>query len=182
MEAASNQNRTLHSTFSAWPVADALAKVLPAGDLLTLARTSSPLRASLHGFPLPLEATNVEAARPPVRDSIYIGLHQTPIWRSLKGVALFDCSSRTHTKGSKPRPCRLCSKPICEACIVRDSFAHRNENTFKHRTRSFCLPCWQSGNLSKSMRYSASSQQQPEPDTSHCVCTLKEGRMAVYPM
>ena len=176
MEAAANDNLTLHSTLSAWPVADALARALPVGDLLTLARTSSALRASLHGFPLPLDTNNNEAARPPVRDSIYVGLHQTPEWRSLKEAAPFECSSKTHTKGSKPRPCRLCSTPICEACIVRDSFAHRNENTFKHRTRSFCLPCWQNGNLSKSMRYSGAGQQQLEPDTSHCVCTLmKDG-------
>jgi hypothetical protein len=174
---------TLLSIASPWPIALTLATYLPAGDLINLARTSIPLRAALHGLqppsPADLQFTSYSRSRPALR----IGDHQTSYWKRLKQAAPFLCASPTHTKGSSPRPCRYCSTPICEACIVRDSFAKRNENTFKNRCRFLCKGCWNSGNPHRRCRFKgdpdspqdgASRYNFAPGDGEFCACTNKD--------
>ena len=174
---------TLLSIASPWPIALTLATYLPAGDLINLARTSIPLRAALHGLqppsPADLQFTSYSRSRPALR----IGDHQTSYWKRLKQAAPFLCASPTHTKGSSPRPCRYCSTPICEACIVRDSFAKHSENTFKNRCRFLCKGCWNSGNPHRRCRFKgdpdstqdgASRYNFAPGDGEFCACTNKD--------
>jgi len=173
-----SENPNLETLVSRWPIANNLSQHLPVGDLITLARTSVALRASLHGFGLPDDADSS-----PVRAAIHIGHHQTKSWEGLKQNAPFACSSKTHTKGPAPRPCRYCSRPICEACIVRESFARGHENTFRNRCRYLCRSCWDSGNGSRSQRFAlAPSRAGPLKrkwydldggPKDFCTCTLK---------
>jgi hypothetical protein len=174
---------TLLSIAGPWPIALTLATYLPAGDLINLARTSIPLRAVLHGLqpPSPADLQFTSHSRP--RPALRIGDHQTSYWKQLKQAAPFLCASPTHTKGSSPRPCRYCSTPICEACIVRDSFAKRNENTFKNRCRFLCKECWNSGNPHRRCRFKGDSDS-PQGGASRynfapgdgefCACTNKD--------
>ena len=124
----------------------------------------------------------------PVRGFSNIGFHDTPYWARLKNLAPFVCASKTHTKGGSPRPCRYCSRPVCEACIVKDSFLHPKENTFNNRCRSMCPACWDNGNVSKSRRYPSASSQQPQGWYEHeeatdgvCTCTLKNDAYLCIP-
>ena len=142
---------TLAITIRPWPIASRLASYLPAGDLISLARTDSSLRAALHNFPSPPNEPHVSGA---VRDSLYIGCHETLYWRRLKATAPFLCSSPTHTKGVDKHPCRYCSKPICEACVVKSSFG-KGEKTYANRVRYLCKTCWTSGNIHRSKRFAA---------------------------
>jgi hypothetical protein len=174
---------TLLSIASPWPIAITLATYLPAGDLINLARTSVLLRAALHGFQPP-SATDLQAIpRSQARPALRIGAHETSYWKQLKEAAPFLCASPTHTKGSRPRPCRYCSTPICEACIVRDSFAKGAENTFKNRCRFLCKSCWNSGNPHRRCSFKCEPvSPQPGPsrynfapgDGEFCACTNKD--------
>jgi hypothetical protein len=174
---------TLLSIARPWPIALTLATYLPAGDLINLARTSILLRAALHGLqppsPADLQFTSYSRSRP----ALHIGDHQTSYWKRLKQAAPFLCASPTHTKGSGPRPCRYCSTPICEACIVRDSFAKGSENTFKNRYRFLCKGCWNSGNPHRRCRFKgdrdspqggASRYNFAPGDGEFCACTIKD--------
>ncbi|EXJ86013.1 hypothetical protein A1O1_06382 [Capronia coronata CBS 617.96] len=173
----------LETLVSLWPVAISLSQHLPAGDLITLSRSSASLRALLHGFGKP-QHWNLPADPTVVRGELNIGRHGTLYWQQLKNQAPFECSSRTHTKGPTPKPCRYCSKPICDACIVRSSFARGHENTFQNRTRSLCEKCWEGGNPSQSERFllnpphdAPSKRKWYDPDGStkdYCTCTLKD--------
>jgi hypothetical protein len=174
---------TLLSIASPWPIAITLASYLPAGDLINLARTSVQLRAALHGFQPP-SATDLQATpRSYPRLAPRIGSHETSYWKQLKEASPFLCASPTHTKGSRPHPCRYCSTPICEACIVRDSFAKGAENTFKNRCRFLCKSCWNSGNPHRRCRFKGDPAS-PEPgpsrynfapgDGEFCACTTKD--------
>jgi hypothetical protein len=174
---------TLLSIARPWPIAFTLATYLPAGDLINLARTSILFRAALHGLqppsPADLQFTSYSRSRPALR----IGDHQTSYWKRLKQAAPFLCASPTHTKGSSPQPCRYCSTPICEACIVRDSFAKGSENTFKNRYRFLCKGCWNSGNPHRRCRFKgdrgssqgdASRYNFAPGDGEFCACTIKD--------
>jgi hypothetical protein len=174
---------TLLSIARPWPIALTLATYLPAGDLINLARTSIPLRAALHGLQTPspadLQLTSYSRSRP----ALHIGDHQTSYWKRLKQAAPFLCASPTHTKGSSPRPCRYCSTPICEACIVKDSFAKGSANTFKNRCRFLCKGCWNSGNPHRRCRFKddrdspqggASRYNFAPGDGEFCACTIKD--------
>ena len=174
---------SLESLVAIWPVANNLSEHLPVGDLITLARLSVALRAFLHGFEKPDETPAIRE-RHLVREELHIGQHGTQYWQKLKDRATFECSSRTHTKcPSPPKPCRYCSRPICEGCIVRSSFARGHENTFQNRTRCLCRKCWDDGNSSKSERFPVASSKDsimkrkwydPEGSTKdYCTCTLK---------
>ncbi|KIX04512.1 uncharacterized protein Z518_05382 [Rhinocladiella mackenziei CBS 650.93] len=174
---------SLESILSLWPIASTLSQHLPVGDLISLARLSTTLRALLHGFD-ELEQTKVPLDLHLVRKELHIGNHGTPYWQRLKDLAPFECSSRTHTKGPDPKPCRYCSRPICDACIVRSSFARGHENTFQNRTRYLCRNCWDNGNSSRSQRYPLTPSKDShrkrkwyDPDGStrdYCTCTLKD--------
>ena len=122
---------------------------LPAGELITLARTNSAIRADLHDFgPCPNVATEPSRVRP----GLQIGHHDTARWKKLKANAPYECSSSTHTRGTDVKPCRYCSKLVCGACMARASFANPGEKTFQMRCRSFCDSCWTSGNRHKSQK------------------------------
>ncbi|EXJ68279.1 uncharacterized protein A1O5_08894 [Cladophialophora psammophila CBS 110553] len=176
---------SLESLLSLWPIASTLSQHLPVGDLITLARLNVALRSLLHGFEPLEEDTSV----PPedsrfVRTGLNVGHHATPYWQRLKNQSPFECSSRIHTKGPQPKPCRYCSRPICDACIVRSSFARGHENTFQNRVRYLCKNCWDSGNPSRTQRFplagpseSTSKRKWYDPDGStrdYCACTLKD--------
>ena len=175
---------SLESLVTPWPIAECLSSHLAVNDLFSLSRTSTYLRAALHGYGLP--TLLAEPSRgPEVRESINVGLHGTPYWQGLKASAKEACCSKTHTKGEKLHNCRLCSNLICEACIVRDSFARGKQDTFRNRCRYFCQVCWDTDNYSKSRLHpllalssghQAFIQVAPDQDSSHmfCNCTLKK--------
>ncbi|KAI1629553.1 hypothetical protein EDD37DRAFT_645307 [Exophiala viscosa] len=174
---------SLESLVALWPVATTLSEHLPVGDLISLARLSVTLRALLHGFGQPQDLSVPPDPRL-VRKELFLGDHGTPYWERLKSQAPFECSSKAHTKGANPRPCRYCSRPICSACIVRSSFARGHENTFQNRTRYLCKDCWDSGSQSRNHRFplhpsshSTHKRQWQDPDGStkdYCTCTLKD--------
>ena len=180
---------SLEAVIAPWPIASSLSSHIGAGDLISLARSNTGLRAVLHGFekPMPTEIAHnqelgvVRVSTRTVRHSLNIGFHDTLYWQRLKEEARFTCSSPTHTRGDKCHSCRRCSKPICEACIVRSSFQRGKENTFNNRVRYFCAGCWDKGSVSKSRRYPlASTRRHSEWYSSsrtgedHCTCTLKD--------
>lgn len=174
---------TLETLASVWPIVTNLSQHLPAGDLITLSRSSVSLRALLHGFVKPGDC-NLPLDPHCVREQLRVGQHGTLYWQQLKNHAPFECSSRTHTKGPAPKPCRYCSKPICDACIVRSSFSRGHENTFQNRTRYLCKKCWETGNRSRGERFMLNPPQDApqqrkwyDPDGStkdYCTCTLKD--------
>lgn len=125
-------------------IASSLLKHMPAGELITLARTNSAIRADLHDFGEPHihKATRNQG----VRRELQIGHHDTARWKRLKANAPYECSSSTHTRGTDVKPCRYCSRLICGACMTRDSFANPGEKTFQNRCRSLCESCWTTGN------------------------------------
>ena len=134
---SSSDRVTLLSILEPWPIAASFAAQSNAADLIHLSRVDSRIRAALHSFGQP-----ADVPRGHVRQSLNIGSHQTSYWQQLKLKAPFTCSSPTHVRDSNPHPCRICSMPICEACVIRDSFAKRSENTFKNRQRFLCKTCW----------------------------------------
>ena len=124
-------------------ISASLLKHLPAGELITLARTNSALRAELHDFG---ETHPFTAGTSGVRPELQIGHHDTIRWKWLKANAPYECSSSTHTRGTDVKPCRYCSRLICGACMTRASFANPGEKTFQNRCRSLCESCWMTGN------------------------------------
>ncbi|KAH0844713.1 hypothetical protein AYO21_01969 [Fonsecaea monophora] len=176
---------SLESLLSLWPIACALSQNLPVGDLIALARLNVTLRCVLHGFEMP-DTTSMPQESHCIRPELNIGQHATPYWQRLKDRSPFECSSLIHTKGPEPKPCRYCSRPICDACIVRSSFARGHENTFQNRVRHLCKDCWNSGNPSRTQRFplAGPSESKPmskrkwyDPEGStrdYCVCTLKD--------
>jgi hypothetical protein len=185
---------TLVSIVRQWPIATNIAQNLSVGSLITLARTSSSLRAALHGLEYSVDyEADVSGEKPTVgksdecgkgvrpRKMVQPGDHRTPYWEGLKRVAQFTCSSKTHTKGDKTRSCLYCSIPICESCVVKHSFG-KNENTFKNRCRFMCQRCWDAGNRQKEFRYTG-KRDAPERDPHKfagearrlCECTGKDG-------
>lgn len=141
----------IERVLSIWPIISCFALYVSAGDLISLSRTSSALRAITHGFPI----DNNPFASNTRQGFLRIGDYQTAHWANLKALSRFECSSSTHrsTKQYPTCPCRFCSKPICKACIVRNFFTNPRDDTFKHRTRYLCPTCWESGNLRKDFRH-----------------------------
>lgn len=193
MADSSGSQLTLLSIIRHWPVAINIAEYLPAGSLINLARSSVSLRQALHGFEVSssLELTVTSDVGPhtttndpkqvvrPYKD-LYLGAHRTPYWEGLKRAARFTCSSRTHTKGTKTRSCLHCSLPVCETCIVKDSFG-KKENTHKNRCRFMCKCCWDAGNVRKDRRYSGTSSAADSASyksqanaRQYCTCTGKD--------
>ena len=107
------------------------------------------------------------------------GYHDSDTWLIPKPTSQLLCSEPQHTKGSNARGCRMCSKPVCEGCIIKASFG-KQENTFQSRRRRFCGPCWLSGNrhagarmddpCAKRMPYTAFVQA-----GNFCCCTADDG-------
>ena len=184
---------SLESVVAPWPIAACICQHLPVGDLISLARTNIALRASLHGFGyvgLNADVGSTGSVLEPksVREHLNIGFHDTLYWSRLKDLSPFKCASIRHTKGDSPRPCRFCSRPICEACIVKDSFIHPKENTFNNRCVSMCPECWDSGNISRSRRFPLASSRRHQgwygnDDAADevCTCTLKKDAYLCIP-
>lgn len=106
-------------------------------------------------------------------------LPESDAWLNPKPTSQLLCSEPQHTKGSNARGCRMCSKPVCEGCIVKASFG-KQDNIFQTRRRRFCGECWLSGNrhagarmddpCAKRIPYSAFAQA-----GNFCCCTADDG-------
>ena len=132
---------TLSALLSNFPILEGILSALPLGSLLDLSRVNSDYRAILHGFSLVNQVSGLQNTC----SRLHIGQHQTAIWRHYKSLSQLECSERHHTKGNNIRGCRVCSMPVCEACIVKSSFG-KKENAFRARTRRLCQECWVIGN------------------------------------
>ena len=143
--ASYKNNVTLMDLLSQYPIVRALVQELPFAGLLNLARLNSQYRNILHGFPVKVMDLNHCMDRNGPRQGLHLGEHETSHWRNLKTLSQLICSEPKHTKGSNPRGCRMCSKPVCEGCIVKASF-DKHEKTFQNRRRHLCPECWTTSN------------------------------------
>lgn len=163
------------------PIQEAIVYSLPLGDLLNLSKTNSLFRAAFHGFHFgrhDQELFSFAQSRPALR----IGQHNTPHWKKCKSRSLLLCSEPHHVRGEKVRGCRMCSMPVCEACIIKASFGKR-ETTFWNRTRSLCPDCYEVGSVyweklwrENSVKSSPSHLNHKEPV---CICTAKDGHVCI---
>lgn len=170
---------TLLHLLSANPILEHIASFLPFADLLRLSRVGSSYRAVLHGFP-PVYDLEDGSKNHRVRKSLRVGYHNTGLWRQLKSVVAYECSWPGHKKGDNVLGCRMCSTPICEACIVKDSFKRSacatKGSAFDNRRRKMCRTCWKSGNpLTESLRYGPGLQVVNYALLAPCRCTAKDG-------
>ena len=138
-------NVTLLNLLSQYPIVRGIAQELPFAGLLNLARLNSEYRNILHGFPREAMELDHCMVRNGARQGLHLGEHETKHWRNLKTLSRMVCSEPKHTKGSNPRGCRMCSKPVCEGCIVKASFG-KHEKTFQNRRRQLCPECWATSN------------------------------------
>ncbi|MCJ1372284.1 hypothetical protein MMC20_003507 [Loxospora ochrophaea] len=130
-----------------YPVLVSLASSLDLAALLNLSRANVCYRAVLHRFPLDdLNHTYDESTN--TRLGLRISQHQTPLWRHLKSLAAQICGEPCHTRDGRTQGCRMCSIPVCEPCIVKQSMAKslaKGDNTFLTRWRNMCDQCWLRG-------------------------------------
>ena len=162
-----------------YPVLENLASSLALGDLFNLSKANAAYRAALHGFAKPLLDRERDED---VRSMLQIGEHRSAFWENLKARSQLECSEPQHTRGSNPSGCRLCSMPVCEACIIKASFAKRSENTFQNRHRSLCADCWTSGNRHKKQPVGGSkgkSYHEQALEGCFCVCAAKDGHLCL---
>ncbi|EEH08376.1 hypothetical protein HCBG_03665 [Histoplasma capsulatum G186AR] len=163
-----------------FPVVSVLVPQMGLGDILNLSRVNSHYRAVLHGFALPISGpgdvhNQGKGQRQRIRPDIHIGDHQTLYWKRIKKSGQLLCSEPTHTRGPAPRLCKYCSLPVCEACIVKESF-RQSTSAYKSRTRPLCIDCWLSGNPHDSQRPSAAPDF-AQVASAYCNCTAKDGWM-----
>lgn len=163
----------------AYPILENLVAVLPLGDLFNLSKTSSTIRVVLHGFSIRFvkKPSSLRAVRP----ALFIGRHDTSHWRNLKARSPLCCSENQHIRGANVKGCLMCSMPVCEACIIKDSFGKRNENTFPNRTRSLCVECFDSGNphQAATLYGEETATLPPYFMRTECVCTAKDGHLCL---
>ncbi|QKX55895.1 uncharacterized protein TRUGW13939_02994 [Talaromyces rugulosus] len=161
-----------------WPVVSTLALYLGVGDLIQLSRVSTGCRAALHGFPRPRPDDGAgDWIR--VRAEIFIGMHQSSYWRNLKSIAQMSCAEANHRRGYRAELCRYCSIPVCDACVVRESFG-QGTSAWRTRTRHLCVDCWASGTPHKNRNFSkppsATVKYSFAPgDGDFCRCTATDG-------
>ena len=167
--------RTLEDLVSTYPIIDCLVRYLSLGELLSLARVNTVCRARLHGFSTRGLQENKNR---PIRPELRLGKHQTALWQALKAKCRLICSDNSHTMGSRPRGCRMCSMPVCEACIIRSSLATYG-NIHSKRQRYLCQYCWFSG---KPLRTQLVTKPQPdryvgaaEDFPGFCACSVSDG-------
>ncbi len=85
-------------------------------------------------------------------------------------MASESCSEPYHTRGPSPKPCRICSLPVCEGCIVKTSFV--KEDVTLHMCRAhFCAGCWISGKPNRECRPPESLDVRNE---SFCECSTQD--------
>ena len=157
-----------------YPIVETLAAFLPFGSLLELSRTDSSYRATLHGFPSSYGLVRTSDTN--ICNNLNIGHHETRLWRRLKSLTLKECSETGHTKGMSPKGCLMCSLPVCQACIVKNSFG-KKEHTFPSRRRNLCQKCWDTGNIhAERLRCGPSCPKVVDyGEIELCRCTAKDG-------
>ena len=94
------------------------------------------------------------------------------------------CSELNHTRGNNIRGCLMCSMPVCEACIIKESFGKRDEKTFQHRTRTLCSDCYDSEtpHIEQALKPGMEGKDvihRLRKTWSTCVCTPKEGYLCL---
>ena len=157
-----------------YPILRSLVGFLNLADLVNLARVNSATRAICRG--LESSPSQELIADSNVRQFIQVGRAQTRLWRYLKSIAQLQCSESNHTKGQPPQGCVLCSMPVCQACIVKNSIK-KNEATFQSRFRPLCLDCYSSGNPHEErLLYDGDKRLQVDyTENGICQCTAKDG-------
>lgn len=164
------------------PIQQSLLCSLSLGDLLHLSRTNSTFRAVFHGVPIKAHDRGLLASAHS-RPSLFIGAHDTQYWKRCKSMTLLACSESHHVRGEKIRGCRMCSMPVCEACIIKSSFGKPDERTFSSRTRSFCPDCYGLGNVHRDRRLTGTDAKSDaphfDPQEPICECTAKDGHLCV---
>ena len=170
---------------SPYPILENLISSLAIGDLFNLSKVNSAYRIALHGFePSCLDQESLIVNKS-VRSTLQIGSHRTAFWENLKTRSQLRCSEPHHIRGSSPTGCLICSAPVCEACIIKASFAKRNENTFQKRHRPLCSQCWYTGNHHKKhpIQLVGTKTRKPYPaqaaDGELCICTARNGHLCL---
>lgn len=164
------------------PIQECLLSSLPLGDLFNLSKTSSAFRAAFHGFQF--EQRNQELlSSTQLRPPLLIGQHNTWHWKSCKSRSLLLCSEPHHVRGDKVRGCRMCSMPVCEACIIRSSFGKRDERKYSNRTRSLCPDCYALGNVHRERLSKGTGLESGPPYLNPgepvCTCTANDGHLCI---
>lgn len=190
---------TLLDLLALYPALESLIVSLSFADLLHLARTNSNYRAALHGFQIKEDGSPSYPVHPikkprhlnelhhmngdgrTVRDghnrtALNLGQHQTGLWQHLKSISQMQCHEARHTKGKGPKGCRMCSMPICEACVVKSSFA-KGSSTYPTRYRQLCTTCWAANNhLMEQLRHGPdASRSRYLKESQMCMCAAKDG-------
>ena len=166
----------LLNLLSIYPILEELVPHMGLGDVIRLSRVNSQYRAVMHGFELP--ATD-ESPR------LQIGEHRTALWGSLKSKSVLRCAESQHKPTKHTiRSCRICSFPVCEACVIRDSFSKPNEMTFHNRSRKMCAKCWSTGRHQKRQLLGQGSRECGDgPDLAGagdiCACSARDGHLCL---
>ena len=157
------------------PIQEALVYRLSLGDLLNLSKTNSIFRAALHGFNFGRQYQGILPFAPS-RPALRINQHNTFHWKNSKSRSLLLCSEPHHVRGEKVRGCRMCSMPVCEACVIKASFGKRNERTFWNRTRSVCPDCYDTGNV-RGENLMTKDGVKIFLNLKRCICTAEDGHL-----
>ena len=160
-----------------YPIFSSILENLHFWDLIQLSRTGTSIRSACHGFIVEPSHEGLDCiSNPGIRAALKIGQHNTSTWKLYKSLTSKHCSELDHTKGDQGLGCRLCSRPVCFACIVKHSFG-KEENTFFLRGRSLCELCFNSGNPhSEHILVRGSTIVQVEYSRSRlCHCTSQNG-------
>ena len=168
---------TLSTILSCYPILETFLSALPLGALLNLSKVNLELRIILHNFQYDPHNGGISKS-PEECPDLHIQKHQTPSWVHFKSLCLLECSEPHHTKGQNPRGCRMCSMPVCEACIVKSSFG-KKENTFQTRRRYLCKECWISGNPHVGQIPPSGSLALEYERSELCRCTAKDGTLCL---
>lgn len=165
---------TLIDLLYEYPVLKALVIALPLSGLLNLARANSLYRAMLHDFSANKGYTSTIVNA--IGLHLFIGKHDTKLWRYLKSITDSTCSEPHHTRGSIVRGCRSCSMLVCESCIVKTSFS-KTKITMESRRRYLCDTCWNTGNRLRERRFDEEIDRETCPYElyaevrGYCACT-----------
>ena len=166
----------LLNLLSIYPILEELVPHMGLGDVIRLSRVSSQYRAVMHGFELPATEEN---------SRLRIGEHRTALWESLKSKSVLRCAETQHRPTKHTiRSCRICSFPVCEACVIRESFSKPNELTFHNRSRKMCSKCWSTGRHQKRQLLDQGSWEcgyGPDPAGAGdiCACSAKDGHLCL---
>ena len=110
-----------------------------------------------------------------VRPGLKIGWHQTELWKKLKSTSMMECSETFHKRGKVCKTCRICSMPVCEACIMKLSFS-RMGSAYNTRERHLCDGCFESGNPhGDKLRYGPDHGLIDYKSLRRCICTARDG-------